>query len=112
MKAEPSERGTSVGNESLTEIDDLIARLEPRSHTSRYRNDPRRWKAAMALGRLGPAAKPAVSALVKALRDSFQWEEWDARQAFVDALGAIGPGAGKVAAEALEKTRRDSSGDG
>lgn len=90
----------------MAEVADLIARLEPASETRRFRDDPRRWKAAMALGRLGSAAKPAVAALVNALKDSFQWEEWDFRHAFVDALGAIGPGAAWAVPNLIEALNR------
>jgi len=54
--------------------------------------DPNRWvrdRAAQALDRLGPAAAPAVPALVQALRDPDDYVRWRSAKA----LGSIGPAA-------------------
>ncbi len=58
--------------------------------------------AAFALGKIGPAAKEAVPALIAALKD----EDKDVRVYAASALGHIGPAA-KEAVPALEAAARD-----
>ena len=57
-----------------------------------------RWNAAEALGRIGPEAKQAVSALAQALTDGYS----DVRQSAAEALGQIGPAAVAALIQALK----------
>ncbi len=63
-----------------------------------------RVEAAECLGRLGPAAKDEVPALVKALKED---REGDVRERVAEALGRIGPDA-RSAKEALTAATRDA----
>jgi HEAT repeat protein len=64
-----------------------------------------RERAAVALGRLGPEAKPAVPALILAIRDE---SNWVIRAEAAIALGNIGPEA-KAALRTLVAALRDDS---
>lgn len=70
-----------------------------------HESDSVRWRAAWALGEIGPPARKAVPALVLALVD----KDYTVRNRAVEALGKIGPGA-KMAVPALVKTLADESG--
>ena len=63
-----------------------------------------RQQAALALGKIGPAAKEGVSALAVALDDG----EWPVRRQAAIALGEIGPDA-KLAKPVLQKRTKDDN---
>ena len=65
-----------------------------------------RGGAAIALGKIGPAAKDAVPALITAIKDKHQNVRWRA----AEALGKIGPVA-KVAVPALNEALTDENED-
>ena len=72
-------------------VSDLIGALSDEAGTVR-------WKAAEALGNMGPSAKSAIPALIKALSDEVDTVRWKA----AEALGKMGPSA-KSAIPALIK---------
>ena len=59
------------------------------------------WAAIEALGRLGPAAAPALGRLLKLTRD----RDDDVWQAAIEALGGLGPAAAPALGRLVEMTR-------
>ncbi len=81
--------GVSAGQEDVSAL----------IHKLKDKDTDVRWRAAYALGRIGPAAKEAVPVLIATLKDK------EVRTNAVFALGEIGPAA-KEAVPALESAAR------
>ncbi|HVK16173.1 MAG TPA: HEAT repeat domain-containing protein [Fimbriiglobus sp.] len=82
-----------------TAIPDLLEEMKKKEK-------PLRWRAAIALGRIGPAAKDAVPALVAALKED---EESMVRSAAASSLGQLGATAKDVVPEVVKALRDESS---
>ncbi|TPW20742.1 MAG: PBS lyase HEAT domain-containing protein repeat-containing protein, partial [Elusimicrobia bacterium] len=80
-------------------VPDLVVALERGDETLR-------WRAADALGQLGPAARSASAPLLKALKS----ESWRVRSSAALALGNVGASENKVL-KALRRLLKDSHPD-